>query len=200
MMYCTNCGEEVTGKFCSECGNPVEVKTVQPTTTTTDDTTMIISRNGRDIDIFQIVSTYGKNRVQAIKQLRDLGDFSLREAKEIIDEAHEKIAVTQQVSTSDKGSFWTKAKEQAKEHQQQKMLQMQQQKDRITQMNREGIPYCPKCYSPNLSAHKKGFGVGKAAAGAILAGPLGLAAGGFGSGRVKITCLKCGHQFKPGKN
>lgn len=58
---------------------------------------------------------------------------------------------------------------------------------------------CPRCRSTQVTANQKGFGVGKAAAGAILLGPVGLLAGGIGSKQVKITCLKCGHQWEPGK-
>lgn len=57
---------------------------------------------------------------------------------------------------------------------------------------------CPKCGSSQISANKKGFSAGKAVAGAVVAGGIGLAAGGIGSDKVIITCLKCGHQFKPG--
>lgn len=58
---------------------------------------------------------------------------------------------------------------------------------------------CPKCGSTQLSANKKGVGLGKAAVGAIAVGPLGLVAGGIGKNKVLITCLNCGKQFKPGK-
>jgi len=58
---------------------------------------------------------------------------------------------------------------------------------------------CPKCKSTQLTANKKGFGLGKAAAGGLLLGPVGLLGGLFGSGKVKITCLKCGNVFRPGE-
>lgn len=58
---------------------------------------------------------------------------------------------------------------------------------------------CPKCGSTQLTANKKGFGLGKAAAGGLLLGPLGLAGGLLGSNKVMITCLKCGYKFKPGQ-
>jgi hypothetical protein len=58
---------------------------------------------------------------------------------------------------------------------------------------------CPKCGSMSLNASKKGFGAGKAAVGALLLGPLGLAAGAIGSGDVTITCLKCGKQWIAGE-
>lgn len=59
--------------------------------------------------------------------------------------------------------------------------------------------YCPHCGSSQLVANKKGFGAGKAVTGAILTGGIGLLAGFIGSGKVKVTCLKCGKQWNPGE-
>ncbi len=58
---------------------------------------------------------------------------------------------------------------------------------------------CPKCMSKELHAEKSGFSGGKAAAGLVLMGGIGILAGTIGSRDVKITCLKCGHQFKAGE-
>jgi len=57
---------------------------------------------------------------------------------------------------------------------------------------------CPKCSSTQITANKKGFSGGKAVAGAVLTGGVGLLAGTIGSNKVLITCLNCGNQFKPG--
>lgn len=57
---------------------------------------------------------------------------------------------------------------------------------------------CPKCGSTQITAGKKGFSVGKAAIGASIA-PVGVLAGGIGSNKIMVTCLKCGHQWKAGK-
>ncbi len=57
---------------------------------------------------------------------------------------------------------------------------------------------CPKCGSDQITANKKGFSGGKAVAGAILTGGVGLLAGLHGSKKIVITCLACGHNFKPG--
>lgn len=59
--------------------------------------------------------------------------------------------------------------------------------------------YCPHCGSSQLVANKKGFGAGKALTGAILTGGVGLLAGFIGSGKVKVTCLKCGCKMSPGE-
>lgn len=57
---------------------------------------------------------------------------------------------------------------------------------------------CPKCGSTQLTANKKGFSGTQAVGGAILTGGIGLLAGTIGSNKIKITCLVCGHQFRPG--
>ncbi|NMU16459.1 hypothetical protein HGQ82_08820 [Clostridioides difficile] len=54
---------------------------------------------------------------------------------------------------------------------------------------------CPKCGSTSLSAHKKGFGIGKAVVGAWAVGGIGLVAGNANAKKVRVTCLKCGKQF-----
>ncbi|MBN8833746.1 MAG: hypothetical protein BGO53_08975 [Sphingobacteriales bacterium 39-19] len=69
-------------------------------------------------------------------------------------------------------------------------------------MNQEQDPApirCPKCTSTQVTANKKGFSAGKAIGGALLTGGIGLLAGAIGSGKIRITCLSCGHRFKPGE-
>ncbi|MBK9505833.1 MAG: hypothetical protein WBP31_06465 [Chitinophagales bacterium] len=58
---------------------------------------------------------------------------------------------------------------------------------------------CPKCGSDQITANKKGFSGKKAVVGGLLTGGVGLLAGTIGSNKVKITCLGCGHEFKPGE-
>lgn len=59
---------------------------------------------------------------------------------------------------------------------------------------------CPKCGSKQISAKDKGFGLGKAAVGAVVLGPVGLLGGLVGSKKTLIVCLSCGHTWCPGKN
>lgn len=75
-----------------------------------------------------------------------------------------------------------------------------QAKQRIKDNHAAGVACCPKCGSTSLSANKKGFSAGKAAAGMFLSSSLaGAVAGEIGANKVEITCLNCGHKFKPGK-
>lgn len=73
-----------------------------------------------------------------------------------------------------------------------------QAKQRIKDNKAAGVACCPKCGSTSLSANKKGFSAGKAAAGIFLTGGLaGAVAGGIGANKVEVTCLNCGHKFRP---
>ena len=55
---------------------------------------------------------------------------------------------------------------------------------------------CPKCRTGYLRAvgeRKGGFSGGKAAVGAIMLGPIGLAAGALGKKKVMYQCQNCGY-------
>ncbi|MEE0740762.1 MAG: zinc ribbon domain-containing protein [Emergencia sp.] len=88
---------------------------------------------------------------------------------------------------------------QAKEFVTSKMIEKQREREKIKEYERNKIPYCPKCHSTSLSANKKGFGIGKAVAGAYLTGGIGLVAGNINAKKVRLTCMNCGYQFWPGK-
>ena len=59
--------------------------------------------------------------------------------------------------------------------------------------------HCPKCGSNQITSDKKGFSGKQAVAGALLTGGIGILAGTIGSNKIKITCLSCGNEFKPGE-
>lgn len=56
---------------------------------------------------------------------------------------------------------------------------------------------CPKCSSTQITSNKNGFSVAKGITGALLTGGIGLFTGFHGNNRVNITCLKCGHNWRP---
>ncbi len=63
----------------------------------------------------------------------------------------------------------------------------------------DDVLHCFKCGSSQLTANKKGFGLGKAAVGGLLTGGVGLLGGFIGSRKVQITCLQCGYSWTAGK-
>lgn len=54
---------------------------------------------------------------------------------------------------------------------------------------------CPKCGGTNIQFVKKGFSLGGAVLGGLLAGGAGLVAGGLGSNDVMCVCSNCGHRW-----
>ncbi|WP_346877125.1 hypothetical protein [Clostridium sp. UBA5712] len=63
----------------------------------------------------------------------------------------------------------------------------------------DNVARCPKCGSTSITANKKGFSLAKGALGVATVGAYGAIAAGHGKNKVLVTCLKCGHQWKPGK-
>ncbi|HBV89327.1 MAG TPA: tellurium resistance protein TerD [Desulfosporosinus sp.] len=64
----------------------------------------------------------------------------------------------------------------------------------------QGGMNCPRCHSNQVTAGKKGFGLGKAAIGGVLLGPVGLLAGFIGSKNMEFVCLSCKERWNSGSN
>lgn len=77
-----------------------------------------------------------------------------------------------------------------------KQTEQQRQQLRLQRKQYDEMMKCPRCGSTSLSGNKKGYGVGKGVVGAAIFGPLGLVAGNIGSGKVMVTCMKCGYKFR----
>lgn len=70
------------------------------------------------------------------------------------------------------------------------------QKERLKQLKRDHIPYCPKCKSTSLTYQNKKLSLGRAVTGGILFGSDGAILGGLTSKKGYVKCLNCGHKWK----
>ncbi|ELC8418312.1 PH domain-containing protein [Clostridium perfringens] len=70
------------------------------------------------------------------------------------------------------------------------------QKERIAQLKRDKVPYCPKCKSTSLTYQNKKLSIGRAVVGSFIGGENGAILGGLSSKKGYVKCLKCGHHWK----
>lgn len=202
LITCPECGNQISEKAtaCIHCGFPLSELTIEETVVAETDNVVeeVVSEDvntfvpdfkvlvnckycGAEVssdDIFcyscgKLVNPekYKEQRLQSIEETRKQGEIiSLERVK-----MQEQIAQIQH----------------EKEMKTQRMIQEQEVADLYNTAR------CPKCGSTSLTSHKKGYGIGKGIAVTALTGnALGLVAGNIGRNKVRVTCMKCGHQFK----
>lgn len=203
-MFCPNCGTDCReAKFCPECGTnlrewngaealekPLNTPENYPPLTEP----YVVEIDGKSIDLHKVIKTYGTGvrKIGAYSYLVSEFGMPMQRAKEILDpiyEAHkgEKISF--------KDSFSAQVQLEADKQKQ----ALNEHDERKAELDKQGVAYCPKCLSTSITGDKKGFGIGKAVVGASLVGGLGLMAGNIHAKKVRLTCMKCGHQWMAGK-
>lgn len=80
-----------------------------------------------------------------------------------------------------------------------KKLEKKEFKNKVKQMDKEGITYCPKCKGTSIQyvERRKQLSLGRAVVGSMLV-PLGGVVGAVTSKKYKgfVKCLNCGHKWK----
>lgn len=62
----------------------------------------------------------------------------------------------------------------------------------------DGSLQCPKCRSTQLAATTRGAKLARGAAWGLAVAPLaGVIAAAAGRGKIKVSCMRCGHQWMP---
>lgn len=151
-----------------------------------------------------ILISVNYDKIETYKQLREITGYDFEKISEIVDIEYERSKpVMYRKMTCE---FHQREKENSYVTQtiREKPLT---KKTRIAENKRNAVACCPKCGSTSLSAHKKGFGIGKAIVGVAATAAtfgtaplLGAVAGNLGAKKVRVTCMNCGKQFWAGKH
>jgi RNA polymerase subunit RPABC4/transcription elongation factor Spt4 len=198
-MYCKECGSLLAddAKFCSNCGNKIDdgeasELTKSKNTSYTEgvchqcNSKLITARNlfGAKVFICPNCNTNIKSGICPVCHSKLLTQGALR-------------CYSCGFSMSNNNNFveptpTSSIKSEIEAHQ---PIEAIQYSNPFKAVSTEPELKCPKCGSTHITSNKKGYSAGKAIAGVVLAGGIGLLGGFLGSGKVKITCLKCGHSW-----
>ncbi|MCB4239834.1 zinc ribbon domain-containing protein [Clostridioides difficile] len=181
-IFCSECGSRCLkgSKFCNECGTKIDDVKIQKESITKDK-----EYDLKGVDLQHIMQETSFIKASSVRRLKELTGINLEDCRKILEEPYRKYyaensdILEEKRKKEDDISKIRKAKEEKKE--------------------KEKIACCPACGSTSLTAHKKGFGIGKAVIGASLTGGIGLVAGNLGAKKIRVTCLNCGKQFWAGK-
>lgn len=93
MKFCNNCGDKLQDnvKFCTKCGAQVgtAIKNYDKEEGSHGNIhNYIFSHDGINVDLKDLSSRHGENKIRAIKELRDRTGMGLKEAKEVVDELY----------------------------------------------------------------------------------------------------------------
>ncbi|MFR1708926.1 MAG: hypothetical protein ACLSV2_08500 [Clostridium sp.] len=103
------------------------------------------------------------------------------------------------IKESEKNSFFKQINEEAREQIDNKAKEKLEEKKKLEELEKQAIPYCPKCHSTSISTTDKKLSLGRAAVGGVLLGETGAILGGLSSKKVQVICLNCGYKWKPSK-
>ena len=147
---------------------------------------------------------YCGKKINSVNTLNTGIEETMKNAQIVADRNKAKFEESQRRFREEYMQFKREHEERERKSQQEKQQQQQLAEMMRTQAapveTQSNVAKCPRCGSTSLQAKTKGVSVGKAAAGALLIGPLGLLAGGIGMNDARIVCLNCGHEFDPRGN
>lgn len=213
LIKCPECGKEVSDKshVCIGCGCPMDeiLKTLEESAA--DSKPESVDNDIKNVDLNKIMEETSYSKVKSIAMLRDKTGLSLAECKLIFDEPYKKlekppvipqksiVKVTEYKRKCNScGAIFLSSQNICCSCNSSNTSMIQEEKPESTQEISSDKIKCSRCGSTQITSKTKGFGLGKAAAGGLLLGPVGLLGGVIGSKKVRAVCLKCGNEWDAG--
>ena len=171
LIKCPECGKEVSDKAsaCIHCGYPLQE---QKMTTTMSNSKKVVIHS---------FDTPSPQKIPAIKVVREITGMSLADAKDFIEQSAPYLIVKDGLSDSQANVIIQKFKSAGIDAQ---IFPSDSPVKFASHTKDKDIICCPKCGSTQYHAGARGFS---------------LVTGFIGSNKTVLTCLKCGHRWKPGK-
>lgn len=172
LITCPECGKQISDKApaCIHCGYPMQE---QPTAAPTVPTSKKVA-----IPSFKEPSP---QKIPAIKVVREITGMGLAEAKDFVEQAAPYVIVQDGLSQNQAEAIAQKFRNEGV------TVQIYDSAAPVSIVNPtkdKGKICCPKCGSTEYHAGARGFSI---------------ITGFIGSGKTMLTCLRCGHRWKPGK-
>lgn len=183
LITCPECGREISDKAvsCPGCGYPVQDNPVD-------------ERSDLDRLVDEIYEIYPKEKVKAIKKLREATGMNLKPAKDIMDKKFQGLNATATINKSvSEQEKINKNKEELREN----LNNLGKSLSIFTNLSKNPkTPHCPKCKSTSITYDTKKLSVTRGVVGYGLAGPAGAVMGGLSSKKGYAVCLNCGKRWK----
>jgi len=183
LIKCPECGSQVSDKAsaCIHCGYPIQEKSSNEFTYSTSKKVIIPSM----ID-------NSPQKVPAIKVVREVLNLGLADAKSFVEQPTPYITVKDGLSQDQADAI---ASTFHAEGVTAMIYDSATPINEVTHHKNKDTLCCPVCGSTQIQVAKKGFGLGKAAVGGLLIGPVGLLGGAIGSNKIQRICISCKHSF-----
>jgi hypothetical protein len=199
-QYCIYCGSNIGQEQNNSRPVPLPAANVNKSDINSSDIRCPNVRNilGTTIDLHLIARMYPKNKSGANDLLRRLTLLHDWHSKYIIHNLYGYLGpqlntITPDDSRNAKTLFFNML---AYNKYRYTVYQKISRSNRIAQLERDGVAYCPKCLSVHLMDNKKQAGIDKGVVGSAASEPTELTTINTGTKKTRINCMKCGHHWK----
>ena len=175
LITCPECGKQISDKApaCIHCGYPLQE---QPPINNTASS----ASNSKKVAIPSF-ATPTPQKIPAIKVVREITGMSLAEAKDFVEQNVPYLIVKDGLSDNQANLIAHKFREVNVDA---RIFDSSAPVSFVNPQKDKDVICCPQCGSTQYHAGARGFS---------------LVTGFIGSGKTVLTCLQCGHRWKPGR-